>query len=825
MTVALRAVDSFPQAVQTHELELGAQKWYAKAILAHGHEMVTNGVQNANVGPTSVGFNTPDGSQVAELGFAKFPTAAFDHSGSLGLSGAQTGNSFYGTLESIVGFSAFNNTLSGFQCGHVNLANGGGGTSSLLAGMHFFGGDTLQTSSGSFVNSGGAGNISVTGLGFQPQLVLFTFFGQNYFGDPQVTFGDHSAICIGASDGSSQWCASTKGAIYLSGVGHRNSVFSSSHVVVDMDRLVNTTFVSMNGDGFTVNFDGATDAIHMYMAFGDVGGNFAVGVGSAGDGSISPGFEAETIFTANCGTTTNDVILPGGSMGTGSAGNDDSLRQWAGWGAGSSATLNSQKYWNTSAIACSIPVNSGAPAQDAEASVTGFGATSVSLNWTSGGGTGIKFGWVAFKTSDSTDVCPTGCTETYSDVYPDTPTISGSADFKPQVLFAFGADTQDYSSAFYGPPPTSRAGFGFQTLSDGGGGAVGSGDHLTGGVEDGGHAIVDGNFSLFQTVSSPRTTDLTLASARCGDDPGWVWITGPDYISQLISGLLIGGSSVQTATGSFNLRTSTGTISPINVGFQPDIIFFLWGNYSAFGADPAVTKTGGASFGFGAVGGDVASMYSQSPYLGNPATGASSFFSTTSSVVVCNAAAATAKVQATITSTGATLTQVTGGDANQRLVRWIALRSVDNPIYFIQTTSRSSKGVQTISANNVEAILTVHANTNGSDTLVTGRAAFGIGVADQSNEISMLSGYPYGNRINNSTVQMATISGGVPIIENEAFVYDFNPTIGGAVRLSWNTAVATRPMMVFLFTSGSSNCNYRCNASGGGIYRRTFKYG
>lgn len=379
---------------QTQTIAQGVPVMKGRAIVAFGNEWTGHGISPAlpayHPGCASVGFQDETGGEFAALGFQR-QSPYFEQSGSGGLG---PGSGFYATLESQVG--AFLNRIEVdlFGCGELGI-DSIALPSSNLEGLMMLSGTTLETEIG-YTTFSGTGAHSVTGLSFQPDLVLFSYFGHASFGPPPVSIGDKATLCFGAFDGTNQWAVATQSGGYLTG-GGRNSRASQSRVVIDPTRNP-IGAVSLDSDGFTLNWYGPNSGIVMYHAIHDPAGHFACGMGTEGDTSFTPGFTPDMVLFGNSGVTALDTNQSGGSFGVG--GCDQLLRQYGGWGGGGGIEKN-RVYWNTSALPMAKHPNSAYPALDAEAEVTAMGST-VDLNWTTGGSGGMRFGWVAAALSDAT---------------------------------------------------------------------------------------------------------------------------------------------------------------------------------------------------------------------------------------------------------------------------------------------------------------------------------------------------------------------------------------------------------------------------------------
>ena len=125
------------------------------------------------------------------------------------------------------------------------------------------GGGTLLTKAGTFTGSGSTGNQSVTGVGFQPKVVLFRYNLQTSTGS-----GADSVIGFGVGVSSSDR--------RVSGDYSNNNLSTSNHAAWNQDTYCiygpsgtpRADFVSLDSDGFTINWGSSSSMIVSYLALG-----------------------------------------------------------------------------------------------------------------------------------------------------------------------------------------------------------------------------------------------------------------------------------------------------------------------------------------------------------------------------------------------------------------------------------------------------------------------------------------------------------------------------------------------------------------------------
>ena len=139
------------------------------------------------------------------------------------------------------------------------------------------GGGTLLAKAGTFTGSGSTGNQSITGIGFQPKVVLFRYNLQTSTGS-----GADSVIGFGVGVSSSDR--------RVSGDYSNNNLSTSTHDAWNQDTYCiyapsgspRADFVSLDSDGFTINWASASSMIVSYLALGGDGlTNVKTGAASA----------------------------------------------------------------------------------------------------------------------------------------------------------------------------------------------------------------------------------------------------------------------------------------------------------------------------------------------------------------------------------------------------------------------------------------------------------------------------------------------------------------------------------------------------------------
>ncbi len=292
------------------------------------------------------------------------------------------------------------------------------------------GGSDISAAQGSFSWPGAAGNVVITGLGFQPQLVMLVWSKTDTYNRPYtVGDADGAALGIGAASSSS---SGEQFAFFgmENGSDPGYTVHTPGVCCVCQDGasiLATGVLSSMDPGGFTIFFDGpdtgeALSVVPRLVGWialrndgpaGDPGG-FKVGnatvPGSTGTvGYSGCGFPPDQVILAHGNATTTNTVEYGGAWGISMF--DDTL---------SAALLNgpnlipfpnfSARRLNTTAIAFGTNVSATV---DAEASRSSMDADGFSLDWTNTAAPGRPFGWIAMHTTGDNAPCNTFLPQIY----------------------------------------------------------------------------------------------------------------------------------------------------------------------------------------------------------------------------------------------------------------------------------------------------------------------------------------------------------------------------------------------------------------------------
>jgi hypothetical protein len=270
------------------------------------------------------------------------------------------------------------------------------------------GGSTLSVLASSFTASGSTGNQAITGVGFQPKVVLFRYnllTGNGSSTDAVVGFG----VGISSSDRRNAGDYSTSGVTTSS----HNAWNQSSWVIYGPGGVPRADFVSMDSDGFTVSWTSSSAMTVQYLALGGSAlTNFKTGAAAA---KTSTGNQAYT----GIGFQPTCLITWAGKFSTDPL--DQSTSGAAMFGAATSSTSRGMITWrsqnnvnpqgakhrqSTQRVVSTTTVFT-------EADFVSFDSDGFTLNYTTAGGSADVFYYLAlrgpqFKVSNFNQATSTG---------------------------------------------------------------------------------------------------------------------------------------------------------------------------------------------------------------------------------------------------------------------------------------------------------------------------------------------------------------------------------------------------------------------------------
>lgn len=420
---------------------------------------------------------------------------------------------------------------------------------------------------------------------------------------------------------------------------------------------------------------------------------------------------------------------------------------------------------------------------------------------------------------------PSKCLTHYSMYVPAVAPFAGTIeidyDYRPAVVMAYGNSASIYGTSFFNWP-YSAAGVGWDSpIETGLGTTVGSGDNFAFSFQQGGSNTMQGNFGVIHMDANIGRAMLTMDKATCHPNLAWFWDQSPviGYESQILSGFAIGGVGLQFKEGSFNLTAAAGpTDTTIDVGFEPQVVMFLWSKVPFYDAH-TLTYGPGPGFGFGAASSaSAANQYSHYTECGYIVNYSNAYAIHRTGACITTGASMNVALTA-INPTGFTLRQ-TGGDGNARIVGYLAMRYDDGGEFYVGTDGVQGTSFDTYTIGfEPEAMLLSHGNCDTANTVYTASGMWGFGGFDIDSQDSINQGYTFGARNNNTAICFSKkdVDGIHPLVAGEAT----GAITANGFGLLWTTSDGvSRPFGYVAMKSGDGTCsNPRCPQVTG-IYRR-----
>lgn len=274
----------------------------------------------------------------------------------------------------------------------------------------FIGGDAIDSVKvGNYVKETDTGDDPLTGVGFQPDLVMLFTIGTTT--GPDSDFNTVFGIGIGAFDGAGNQSALANTGV--NSVGNRNSAryFAVDKCLITIGTTGTATnvahFTSMDADGFTINYD-TNSGTGMYIGYLAV--KMAAGYKALVVNDSQP-TSATTKDTATAGMTPAALFLASAITATAGSGvtdaevavgASDGTNESTVFAVDDSGAEAADRYLGTTkAIAFAHAGSPAAVVSEADAS---FAAEKFTLNWTTAEAVANKFLGIAFGTNTSTAV-------------------------------------------------------------------------------------------------------------------------------------------------------------------------------------------------------------------------------------------------------------------------------------------------------------------------------------------------------------------------------------------------------------------------------------
>jgi hypothetical protein len=251
-----------------------------------------------------------------------------------------------------------------------------------------------------------AGAQAVTGVGFQPDCLLF--FGSRLTvaaGLPATGFSDFS-FALGATSGVAASIgmggSEKSGANPVSEASFQ--VASAYATTTDTAAKYNMSLTSFDADGFTVNFAAGIETTAMRIFYVALkGGSYKAGVETQGTSTgtkatTGVGFKPSGLLlfgTNRAHATATDVTQMKMSIGATDGTNQGAV--W--WSATDNVATTDSNMANLSSVALRHASNTATT--DAEAAISSMDSDGFTLNWTTADATAREFGYLAFGPAPS----------------------------------------------------------------------------------------------------------------------------------------------------------------------------------------------------------------------------------------------------------------------------------------------------------------------------------------------------------------------------------------------------------------------------------------
>ena len=250
----------------------------------------------------------------------------------------------------------------------------------------------LSVKVGSFTPNGSTGNQAITGVGFQPKVVLFYGYRTGGGGWIEGFFG-------AASSSTARWVSLYHHRDFADKVARKLNTGKCIEVTDHLSTNGSADFVSNDSDGFTINVTqsfSATSIAH-YIAIGgtDVSalvGSFDSNTTTGNQSVTGVGFQPKSVlFGFAAKNTTGALDATASSLGVG-------------WGLSSSSRGSTNHFINTDVSTNSQAIElttrcivhiTAALAIDEEADYVSNDADGFTVNWVTKSATAIKIGYVA----------------------------------------------------------------------------------------------------------------------------------------------------------------------------------------------------------------------------------------------------------------------------------------------------------------------------------------------------------------------------------------------------------------------------------------------
>jgi hypothetical protein len=266
------------------------------------------------------------------------------------------------------------------------------------------GGPQVTAKLNMWVSSTATGNRSITGVGFRPETVLHFYAGAAYLG-PAGTSQFNGIFGLGAMDrNGGQWATQISdwdgNTTTLTSRGQQTD--SAIFMYADGSQAAVTkeaSYVSMDNDGFTVNFSAANANAGLICSLSLAGlrakvGNFnkATAAAPASQGVTGTGFRPGAVLLSSYQMAAQTGAVSEANMSYGIGASDGSTE--------ASSAFTSADNVGTTVVdgidkTSKVFVKMNTPPVDAEADMTSLDSNGFTLNWTTNDGVASQFGYWA----------------------------------------------------------------------------------------------------------------------------------------------------------------------------------------------------------------------------------------------------------------------------------------------------------------------------------------------------------------------------------------------------------------------------------------------
>lgn len=262
--------------------------------------------------------------------------------------------------------------------------------------------DVLGATAGNFAAATATGTQAVTGVGFQPNLVLFITNLQTASG----VSNNNSCFSFGVAQSSTaRWACGVGLQNAQATMNNRRAFYDNRCILVPAAGsnaiAHDADFVSMDADGFTIDWQTAPGAAYLvgYIALSVTSvkvGNFTQKTSTGSQATTGVGFQPDVLMLASAVHDTANAVVDTARFSIG-AGLSSSAR-WAYWTGDEDAAANAladSRYQTNKIITMADEAGGGSPTTLAEADLTSLDSDGFTLNWSTADATARNIGYIA----------------------------------------------------------------------------------------------------------------------------------------------------------------------------------------------------------------------------------------------------------------------------------------------------------------------------------------------------------------------------------------------------------------------------------------------